>query len=514
MGQDYKLKKAYEKVLTSEQTEPKVLSLSRIYERQVLGERAAFYAKDIGDSTDSPDIEGLENLGVVEQPNRIKKAITSLSLMPAVEQLSTLADETGKGWHMPPIEHASLDVLSDIFSSAGMSGSDVHAIAKAKTRLTSCESAIKCNVANSFNLKNVIVGDLKRIKSLNSEKLSALFDELFRKTAKVGLAAVGAGEIAVTMLSNAQKGKTGDLVFNGDVVEVKAKKGRLGKADFSNSGTVLELAKYLKLYKIKQTRTKLSFEKKETLRKLKQALESNVDVMEVLDKKYLNALQACIASVFEPRQLRTEANKASLLLTGNQIKDQYLKQYQVPVSKAVKDLFIRIHNNVRAHLQDLLKQKYDPKLNLLSPSVIANQTFNIAVPKFFLSDIGLTWEQAAEVFMWTKSQNINHSAYVPAVRQYFKTHYKDMMDGDRRKLEAILFGYLLAIYAKGDGSDQKFDYFFMVNDESYAALTINVSKPAGQLVLNAAELYLKTPGLDLDIRADSTHGACAVTFNG
>jgi hypothetical protein len=521
---DYFLNKIYDSLLSKKpvpkKPEPIVEKkecskpLSKVYEvllREV--EHVAIYgSKEDVDPKNIPDrsAQGLETLGVVSQEvaKRVKNSITASTVTPALESLMQKADEEGRGWHMPPVEGVSLQNVSEIFSQNNISAEAITYINEHKSSLTACEKAITTDSVNSFNLKQVTVQDLLSNKvPATAESLNSVYDTLFKMKAKVGLAAVGNGEIVTTLLTNAKKGRVGDLVFEDTKVEVKGIGGRLGKATFSVENTMKELANFLqKVQTNPVTGSKEALQNRAYLIKNYNKLKANEELIRSIKPEFMTMLAGIINNIQTPAKIEEVIKNSGFNLNAsyNTVKQQY---FTAPVAND-NDIKL-LHGYIR---ENVLKQKEPSNVNVFTPEELSRQTFTVGVQRFFLNDLQLTAEQAAQAFLFTKSRNINTDAYYPAILQYFKDNYESMKNGDQRSLEAILFGYLLTIYAKGDGSEQNFNYFLMINDLTSESCSVNVNGDVGSLVSKLAQAYKSNSKLSLDIKADDTHGASGVTF--
>lgn len=524
---DYFLNKIYDSLLSNKpvpkKPEPIVEKketfkpLSKVYEiliREKVEHVAVYGSKEDVDPKKIPDrsSQGLETLGVApkEVVNRIKDSITASTVTPVLEQLMKNADEEGRGWHMPPVDGVNLQNVSEIFAKNNISAEAIAYINEHKNEFAACQKAITANNFNSFNLKQITIQDLLANKvPATPESLNGIYDVLFRMKAKVGLAAVGNGEIVTTLLTNAKKGKIGDLVFGDTKVEVKGIGGRLGKATFSVENTMKELANFLqKTQTTPVTGTKEALQIRKHLIEKYNEIKNNNDLVKALKPEFINTLVSIINNIQNTTKVQEVIKNSNFNFNKNYntAKQQY---FNTPV---VNDNTIKLlHKYIK---DNILKQKSvtDTSINVFTPEELARQTFTVGVQRFFLNDLQLTPQQAAQAFLFTKSRNINTEAYYPAILKYFESNYDSMKTGDLRSLEAILFGYLLTIYAKGDGSEQNFNYFLMINDTTSESYSINMNGNVETLVTTLAQAYKETPKLNLDIKADDTHGASGVTF--
>lgn len=525
---DYRLKSLYEQMLRGETVEqasgeqPK--NLAAAYQ-VMLNERVAFYKLDVGDTNppNDPSGRGAELVGVTTQPIRISTAINAISIEPEVENLSKLADENGTGWHTSPIQGINLHEISKMFLDCNVLSQAVGFISKYKDTFINCSMHFRPQGPgkfNVFNLRNETIVDLTKERDGNKipakqEDLIKLYNKLWPVTGKVGMASTGAGEMVTTMLTNAKKGKVGDLVFEEDQVEIKGIEGRLGKASFGYEGTAPALANFLEKNKTQRTAYSETYDIKLRLLKKLREIESSEKLKEIVSQDYINAIKKFIENVNDVSIVKQIAKQTQIGI-GNiaATRLKYLKYNGVPLEKETKDQFDGIHKSIHKAIKTLIEFKPSDISGSLTPQYFRDKTYTVAVPRFFNSDLGLSYEQAAEAFLFTKSSSYNSNdepQYRKAIYEFFKQHYDSMKHGSRKHLEAILFGYLLTIYKKA----HEFKYFAMINDFTQEAISFNVgdsSTSIEELVTNLAKSYLENPNLSMEIKADNTHGACAVTF--
>jgi len=528
---DYRLKSLYEQMLRGETVkqpsgeQPK--NLTEAYKKTLLTERTAFYKLDIGngDKTEAPkDPSGmpLELIGVTDQPIRITSTINAITIEPALEKLMKLADQAGKGWHLPPVKGVSLHEVAQLFLKYKIPSQAIDFISANKEKLTACSAMYMPDNVKAFNLKKVTIENLFSIKGetgstipANKENLAGLYDELFKLTAAIVKASTGAGEIATTLLTNAKKGTTGDLAFGDQKVEIKGLGGRLGKASFSAEGTSPTLAKFLRDNKTTQTGFKRTYQIRDNLIEKINLIEESEHLKEMVTSDYIDTLKLFVKNINDAKQIKQIVSKSQIGSEKINFKDifnRYIKHNGVAISNDVKDEFKKIHNSVKDFIRELLKTDLKtPESMPFTPEFFEKNTYAISVPRFFLTDMGLTSEQAARAFLSTKSTaEINEQEYFPAIKEFFDKHYENMKHGHRRSLEAILFGYLLTIYSKQHGG---FQYFTMINDKTQEAISFNTTGDVSPLITRLSEAWLQNKNLNMSIKADNTFGACAVEYN-
>jgi len=522
MGTDYNLKKIYEQMIKGEEVKSssnKPKSLNEAY-KQVVTERVAFYAKDVGSSENSPDIPGLENLGVVDNSVKIKQAITAHSLSKPLEELLKLTDSEGQGWDKVA-KGITYDDIANIFVECGVSTNAVSKIVDEKENLKGLETAITSQAP--FIMENVVVGDLVNKKvPAETAQLKQLFAKLFKLTASVKLASVGWGEIAATLLTNAKKGATGDLVFGDMGVELKASGGRLGKAGYAAAKTGEDLATFLKNANTKyEGETQASVTLKSQIREALNKIKKDKELSKKISPEYFTLINQ-VLSFRDYKKLKAFLEKENNLLTLSA--RQYLNlnlhddEPNFPgkplgVTPDAYKAFETSHINIRTKIKQLLKLAEETQgENVLDPAYLQKQGYNNALKLFFMHDIGLTAEQAAYAFTTcAKTIALDNNellkTYGPAIQEYFKTNYESLKSGNLRALHAIIFAYSLALYVKGSGEGQHFSYFLMVDNETTNSIAINVSVSAGEIIKNASDLFLRTPKMTLSVVADERGGS-------
>lgn len=523
MGQDYRLTGIYEQMLKKETTkhgsaeQPK--NLTEAY-KKVLVERTAFYAKDIGTSDEVPNIQGLENLGAVEEPLKIKHTIQSLSVLPALE--NAMSKEVS-GWGA--IKGVDSDKLARDFIAAGVSGNDLEKITDHKAELTSFqEHTMKPEV---FNLSDIIVNDIKSKIDVtaSTDSLTLVFKRVFEEEGTIAGTAVGKGELAISLFTNAGKGKTGDLKTpNGKTIEVKGKGGRLGPAEYSQANTPKELAEFLQSRKSQARLNRELVRLKTSIRSFANDMETdpmyskifNEKLKQVLNQIADNIEQTNILSFVDKYKLRAIYRGSSDKVWEDLTQLGFIipKTEGIPAAPLEKDYTKTIQAKVRKFLTDKIFEKGKIERILGKTAEVqnlANQTFTTAVQDFFLNDLGLTADDAAEAFLLTKSYNKDVSKYLPEIKSFFQQNYNKMIQGDSKYLEAAVFAFQLSLYAQAGEAGQHFDYFMIMNPSSMNALSFDVARENLFTYLTQAYL-LNSDKIMISIRADGRQGASAITL--
>jgi hypothetical protein len=529
---DYRLKSLYEQMLSGSPSKatskelPK--NLTEAY-KVILNERTAFYAKDIAAGEEVPNIQGLENLGAVEEPQKIKHTIASLSVLPALEKAMS---KEMSGWGA--IKGVDMDRVAKDFIVAGVSGPDLEKITAHKKHLTAFqEAAQKTEV---FNLINVITSDIKNKADIDadSEALSLIFKRLFEEEGTISGTAVGKGELAISLFTNCSKGKTGDLLLpSGKTVEVKGKGGRLGPAEYSQANTARDLVQFLKTRKT-QANGNLNRELvrlKTSVRKFANDLEIGQETSQMYSKIFTDKLKQNLNKIADnidnPKILDFAQNLGFKEIyrggsaSSEQVYKDFLKlgyitpkQQGIPAASIEKDYVKLIQSKIRKFLNDKIFEK--GKIERITGKTIGvesleTQTFTTAVQDFFLNNLGLTPDEAAEAFLSTKSYNKDVSRHLPEIKSFFQQHYSKMIEGDVVYLQAAIFAFQLTLYAQAGEEGQHFDYFMIMNNSSMNALSLDVARE--NLFTYLANVFLANADkIDLSIRADGRQGASAVTL--
>ncbi len=500
-------------------------NLTEAYKKTLLVERTAFYAKDIAAGEDVPTIQGLENLGAVEEPQKIKHTIASMSVLPALEK--AMSKETS-GWGA--IKGVDVDRVAKDFIVAGVSGTDLEKITAHKKDLTDFQEAVQ--KPEVFSLTNVIVSDIKSKTDAeaSSEALGLIFKRLFDEEGTIAGTAVGKGELAISLFTNCSKGKTGDLLLpSGKTIEVKGRGGRLGPAEYSQGNTARDLVQFLKQRK-QQSNTTLNRELvrlKTSIRKFANDVEADQMYSKVFNEKLKQTINR-IADYIEKPEIATFVQQTGfkeLYRGGSAASDKayedfsklgYIvpKDQEIPVAPMEKDYVKVTQSKIRKFLTDKIFEKGKIEKIIGKTTGIESlekQTFTTAVQDFFLNDLGLTPDEAAEAFLSTKSYNKDVSKYLPEIKAFFQQHYSKMVEGDAKYLQAAIFAFQLALYAQAGEEGQHFDYFMIMNNSSMNALSLDVARE--NLFTYLANVFLSNSDkIEMSIRADGRQGASAVTL--
>ncbi len=508
--------------ISSKQTK----NLTEAYQK-VLHERTAFYAKDIGAGEEVPSISGLKSLGTVEKPQeeeKIKHTIASLSVFPALEK--AMSSEVS-GWGA--IKGVDIDRVSKDFIASGVSGSDLEKITNNRDKLTAFEETVKS--PEVFNMVNVIAGDIKSKIQIDAtpEGLGKIFKAVFNEEGTIAGTAVGKGELALSLFTNCSKGKTGDLSTpSGKTIEVKGAGGRLGPAEYSQANAARDLVQFMKARNQKgsSSMNRDLVRLKTSVRKFALELESDEMYSSVFNNKLKEVLNYVADQIDNPNIFQIlEKNGFSQKYSTrdedgawNSFKTSgYLLPKQIEAAPMEKTYANNVQSRIRGFLLNskdgILKKGRLDKITGKSVDIesLTGQTFTIAIQNFFLNDLGLTADEAAEAFLSIKSYNKDVTNYLPEIKHYFQQHYSKMVQGDSLYLKAAVFGFQLAMYAQAGEKGQHFDYFMIMNNSSMNALSLSVAQQNLFTYLSTAFLN-NSDKIDLSIRADGRQGASSVTL--
>jgi len=530
MGNDYQLKKIYEQMLNnsvepSEDKQPR--SLKEAYEKKLITERVAFYTKDIGDAQISPDISGLENLGIVEKPDKIKHIIGSQSVKPALNELMQAA---GKWQSLDGYEASYLDPIAAAFVACGVTSNMVTKIIKKKKDLNSVERQIANQTI--FNTSNEVVKDLEAYiaSSESSENSSVdfgrLYQHIFNQKGKIADVGVGYGEIALTLFTNCIKGKVGDLDTPSiGAVEIKTDMGRIAKKSQVNLKFSSDLANFLQTNEAKQSTSS-------EISKIKYSISLNIDDIKettefknTFTEQFVKLLDQLVNSIGtnEFHKLYSKSIFASKIPNQGKTKENVVYQlykdlgYVVsenettpPPSNITLNYIYNEHKKIKSIFakEDNLKiGKYETVVsnNNVAKDVSKMTSYN-ALQHLFQTDYNFTPEQLTNGLMLIVGEGEREKAkeFAPFFLEFFNPsgkyakHVRALRSGNLKVLQGLVFALQASLYGKGH-----FNYLFVVNKTSYEGIGFDVTSPSGMydtFITNQERLLL---GFTLDDRGGS-----------
>lgn len=532
MGTDYNLKKIYEQMLQGKEIkkDSKPKTLKEAYEKTV-NEATAFYAMDMNTGTQAPVYKGLRSLGVVKDEHTSKAIQKTVITNTHESQIPDLMEKAG--W----VNVASLPagMIALEFSESNITQNDIEQLISNKENLKGLETKIQ--EGGDFDYKNSIIEPLK------NAKYSVLFDKLYDLTPKVGMASVGKGEVAATLLTSCFKTKVGDIGF-GDKkepfkVEIKGSGGRIGKAPFASQHTSNELANILKATKSQNVEnSKLHYDITKIPKKLKQIL---APVEHLFSEKYIENVKSLSNNIkfenynFEKTIENINNYKQKVLPEKLTIKNliEFFKfngyfrtlsnNGEVPLSNKDQEALLqycsgRAELGLKRYLSRLVsKFKSNASANI-DPVSLASAPFATSVLHFFLGNGALTVEQMANALVHTRtygekgtiSNEELKTQCLEVLNSSFEgeTYFETLKQRNKRCLDSIIFGITLLVYSK----KTNFQYFLILNDNTKNAYSINVTDTT---VKSLADLFKNEPRLVLGLDASGDQGGAShITFNG
>ena len=532
---DYRLKSLYEQMLRGETVkqasgeQPK--NLAAAYQ-VMLNERVGIYAKHIGQSTTAPDEPGMEALGVADDKNYVQRALNSVTIKPATDDLLKSA---GK-WNLVDDYEDSLKLpIAMAFSNHGLSSNEISKLIKEKASLTDFIQSVNTEV--SFNARDVVVDNLKKLFPDN-EHLDYLFDYVFAKKPKISDVGVGMGEVALSIFTNCVKGKVGDLDSSIGAIEVKSSGGRLASPSHVNYNYAKDLAQFLAQGNIKQKTNR-------NLHNLKNSVI--LDVNKVLtDKKlegnftnqFVQTVKGLVSKVGTESFEKSYASSifSQYIASQKELYGKYLnlkfielpqfqgtrneiqKQEKIWTADTVK-LVREINEQIRrAFNQNIFSDKTVNKVNQRKldyamatqqdiKDIATAETPLEALEEFYFTDFGLTAEQKAEALTLIVSSEYRTTAnlFKGEIISFFQDHENLFKRGSDVIIKAMVFAMQVAVYAH-----DHFQYLLLINKYSKQAIGLQATsftKLASKYLTDSA-----AAGFAIGIDIDKTRGGSALEF--
>ena len=459
-----------------------------------------------------------ETIGIVDpaQYNSIKNRVKGITIVPLVKDILS---QGGKWSGITGFETLVVDPIANAFAASGLPASVLEELKLKKNELNGFENTVK--KGGVFSMVDVITNDVtKHLKVKPSgvkEKLHTIYNDAFNIIGSIATVGVGKGEIATSFFTNTIKGKVGDLESpDATQIELKGTGGRLGKASYSATQTAKELANFAERNNI----TALG------------GGRGSAGVVAKL-KEHFIAMQQKYPELFKDGNygvaLRNNLNKAindisniSLDSLGFKVKstieknilNAFIQNGYVSPERAqlLKDKiidFFKVNNSV---LVDAQKKLANASGKVLSLDELRSTSFTTAVQDFFLTDLGLTPEQAAEAFLLTRSVNVDLSEYNEQIISFFKKNYTKLMHCDVVTLKAAVFAMHGLCYYIGTG--KHINYLLIVNSGSNEKKAVSISFNEAELFTSLSQQYLNNApnGLFLVINSDPQQGASGVSI--
>lgn len=499
----------------AESKEKKPLSLSQAY--SLIVEKTAFYSKQYPDGyKDSPDIEGMENLGFVENPTSMKDIMTGMGLRENVIKLFA-----NGGWNnqanpksfLRDFEFSFLQPICQIMAKAKLSNLELASLLKTKESLTNFEN--KISEEKEFD----VVVDIKKDIPSTSDT-TQLLDFCYRRSGKtVNDVTIGEGEVLMTLFTNAAKApEGGDLIFpNIGKVEVKGDEGRLGKPgkhindNFKNDvKNFLEQNNKPLISQNKREIEQIVQNKQQELSKVfekdsyKSIFNDNFEI-KILD--VMLELNASNLQTLKKELFPYKIPKLSKILEKSldYIIDQYKKADLLSASFdatniANQQAFRDLYNEIR----DLLLG-FEIGVSKSASNVFdkPNATF---LKNFVVQDFQLDAKQMAEVLSYCVKGLPDVSSAQSDIVEFLSSNdnYTKLKQGDQSILSAIIFALQISAY-----SYNEFEFLMLVNKQTKKGIAINCStKSLKHLIEKYIELKDR---LVLSINMDN-RGGSQITF--
>lgn len=482
---DYRLKLAYEQMLKGEsqkeQTSSQPKNLKEAYQT-ILTERTAFYAKDLGTQKDAPSIDGMENIGVIElETDKVKNAIKSFSILGDVKKLLSLAGWSENNKLLPA------RALAEEILALQIDPKDIDSILSRRSSLNHLVQAIE--KAQPFKLYDELFNGFKATGAqINSpqENYYKLFDFIFPKVGLEGLANVGPGEILISIFTNSQKPEAGgDIQIQNQKIELKGTGAVLGYADYATE--------HLRAKMVGSLSKNVSFSREvakekgkfyEYIADLENRIKTSAEFSK-LTPKLIDSLKEIYKALGTPRQ--------QVVITKYDF-DQPIKQTKVDAdlikrfaSKKYIDTNFKLVDSgltdglyLTKQLRDILRQvKITAKAinekgaKRVSVEDFKKKSLGTAVQDFFLTDLGLTSEQLAEVFYEARPDNDSNPNLLVNIKSYLTPErVHSMVNGNESIMKQFLFAIHLSEYARIHG----FQNILLINSSTKEALALPASE--------------------------------------
>jgi len=508
MSEDYRLKKLYEQMLQGREIEKKDFKPRTLNEAySVILENTGFYAMDMNTGTGQPKYNGLKPLGVITDEKtlrRVKSVIASEALGPSIQNLVK-----SSGW-----TNLSQEALAVKFADHGILNTDIDYIVSNKEKLNAVETAL--NGGKPFNIKETTINSLKQISGV-----SELFEDLFNwADAKTGLASIGRGEIALSLLTNGKKAKVGDLTFGDSVfVEVKGTGGRIGKAPFAAENAVKTMQTLATKGGGQLSKRSLQAREKDFIDRIKEIL---TPVQSILSSSYVTKLNELLVpfdlNTKNPKDVATllvqksqavlpqaRMNAISFFQNNNYIYKLENENTSKPTPDETKNLreFVdRFKAIIKQTIADLNKHES----SFYSGKDIGTLSFKHAALHFFLENPSLTIEQAVEALTSFRNYEENGQEITNGLNEVLTAsnnlYFNKLLQKDERALKALVFAVSMYSYAKA----ANFTHFLTINDSTKNAMPLFVKDKS---ISYLTDLFYKTSNLELDMAVGSEHGGAS-----
>ena len=507
MSQDYRLAKLYEQVY-NKQSKPvekeKPKSLHEAY-KTVLVERTAFYAKELAAGEPEDVDPSLTKLGTIEnekESKTVQNRIRSYSILHTTEELLTSA-----GWAK---DNSVLNAteLGQLAFDYQIDSNDLLNIVKNKKQLTEFEKAIT-TLSTKFNFVDKLYEGIKDYISPtegNDKRFKNFLDKLTTIQGTIDGTNVGPGEFAASLFTNSfkplpskedkkQEEEKGDLLFGNIKVEVKqSSTGDKNKLSGAKLGYAHHAVRYIQSamqHTIKQSgavpRSKLAqirsaFDDK-IIEKVKNYddfgndffTDKAISNLKTFDKFILNMdLESYVKQAQDVFNIQLPGKTLSAKYYTQTVENYIKKGFVVSDTTQANTRDANNQKNMVERVMQVLKFGYSKLRELASgPQVTQKdwQSFSptVAINEFFLSDLGLTSQQLAEVLYEIRPFNASTEGLKQNIQKALDSGYANRLKrGDEKALRGLVFAIHLSEYAH----HEKFQFLLLINRTSKQALSI------------------------------------------
>ena len=372
---------------------------------------------------------------------------------------------------------------------------------------------------NAKDLKEFISTEFTNL-FVNTDDALSVFTQLYNLKASIGDVAVGRGEIAMTLVSEAKKGLTGDLEANGKQIELKGIGAKVGGDGFAlkQSATIINkiLPQDLSLTQLQINDAKIKINTILTTAQSK--IDQELSKQDAIIKS-LSTQQQRELSKHDYKKLLAAQQKSKALIYSHSIFEQALEDL-----RKIDDI-----PKILSFIQSLstITDQNGKKIMLVSD---INEMHKIVASAKKTSDRGEhTFSSAADVLFSSiekileyKSTTSRYSGYdtliegIAALRSYSGTNVASLKDGlktivtidtapsfmlpeNNRRLVAAIH---VACYLEAE----KFDYMLFMNGYSKQAISYSAPKDAKieTLIVTLYNFFLAKPQFTFGTLSDKT----------
>jgi len=363
-----------------------------------------------------------------------------------------------------------------------------------------------------FNVKDNILSKVTKLSKTNeNQAISYLIENLWNVNPTISTVGTGKSEVCLTLLSNAEKGKTGDLFIEGiGEIEVKANEGRPGSVPFAHPGAATKLYNILKnknknIGSVTQLRAlKNSFLTKKANYELATNDARNLIIKDIEAKK----IDPIILDQFEKvikyvnGLLSEDFNNIDVEKIVNDVRNNLLLLPQ-PYIKILRRLLITKDNIFQKKSVIDTETHNIFNTNISDTKNIKNGflSFVKSVKNFFLIDWGLTKEELIDGVIASRNDPLDAAAL-----KKLKNELNDFFahqDIEQLKDPKFLSDMIIALHNMTYYLDHGFAYILLVNDESKNGFSIDCDD-SGNLfenLFNQIHSVDISTGLDVDNRS-------------